>query len=363
MCRRDISTALRRASGLDARVRMRSTLLAAIAASLAATGAASALPLVAIDAGHGGGDSGAVGILPPGAITGLEPRFNQQLQPVLFEKDVNLDVANRLNAWLMARGFPTLMTRSTDNAGGDVPYTGVSADLKARTDLANGRQAEVFVSIHQNSASTPASGTETYVRVDAPEPTQVLASGIQRVLVACLGLPDRGVKQRSFYVLRNTLMPAVLVEGGFMSSTTDVALLAQPDFRQKMAEAIGAGVFQYAGLGDPGPICSGTAAPPPPKPREITLARAGTALTQRAGINPRRGDLWIATVRDEAGRTMASVPVRARLPNGKGVASSSRPDGKVLIAVPRRKGNLVVSVAMPGIKVAARATVRPAARR
>ena len=54
---------------------------------------------------------------------------------------------------------------------------------------------------------------------------------------------------------------------------------------------------------------------------------------------------------------MASVPVRARLPNGKGVAASSRPDGKVLLAVPRRKGNLVVSVAMPGVKVAARAAV------
>ena len=334
-----------------------------MAASLVAAGSAAALPVVAIDPGHGGGDSGAVGVLPPGAITGLEPRFNQQLQPVLLEKDVNLDVANRLNAWLAARGFPTLMTRSTDNAGGDVPYTGVRADLRARTDLANGRLAEIFVSIHQNAARTEASGTETYVKANAPEATQVLASGIQRTLVACLGLPDRGVKQRSFYVLRNTSMPSVLVEGGFLSSAVDVTLLAQPDFRQNMAEAIGAGVYQYAGLGDPGPICSGTTVPPPPKPKAITLARAGAALTRRAGINPRRGDLWVAIVRDEAGRPMASVPVRARLPNGKGVASSSRPDGKVLLAVPRRKGKLVVAVAMPGVKVATRATVRPRARR
>lgn len=348
----------RRASGLYARVRRHRTLLATVALSLAAAGTAAALPVVAIDPGHGGGDSGAVGVLAPGTITGLEPRFNQQLQPILLEKDVNLDVANRLNAWLVARGFPTLMTRTADNAGGDVPYTGVSADLKARTDLANGRLAEVFVSIHQNSARSPlATGTETYVKVGAPEPAQVLASGIQRTLVACLGLRDRGVKERSFYVLRNTAMPAVLVEGGFLSSATDVALLAQPDFRQNMAEAIGAGVFQYAGLGDPGPICAGGSVPPPPKPKAIALARAGKALTQRAGINPRRGDLWVATVRDEAGRTMASVPVRARLPNGKGVAASSRPDGKVLLAVPRRKGKLVVAVAMPGVKVAARATV------
>lgn len=353
----------RRASGLYARVPRHRTLIASIALSLAAAATAAAMPVVAIDPGHGGRDSGAVGILPPGTETGMEPRFNQQLLPILLEKDVNLDVANRLNAWLVARGFPTLMTRTTDNAGGDVRYTTLGADLKARTDIANARLAEIFVSIHQNSARNPlASGTETYVRVNAPAATQRLASGIQRTLVACLGLPDRGVKQRSFYVVRNTTMPSVLVEGGFLSNATDVALLAQPDFRQKMAEAIGAGVFQYAGLGDPGPICAGTEMPAAPMPKAIVLARAGKALTQRAGINPARGDLWIATVRDEAGRAMASIPVRARLPNGKGVAASSRPDGKVLLAVPRRRGNLVVSVAMPGVKVATRATVPARAR-
>ncbi len=331
--------------------------------ALAAAASASALPVVAIDPGHGGADSGAVGILPPGAVTGLTPRFNARLQPVLYEKDVNLDVANRLNAWLTARQFPTLMTRSTDNAGGDVPYTSVGADLKARTDAANARPAEIFVSIHQNSASSAASGTETYVKLGAPEPTQLLAATVQRSLVACLGLTDRGVRERSFYVVRNTTMPAVLVEGGFLSSTVDVALLAQPDFRQKMAEAIGGAVYQYAGLGNPGPICSGAAqAAPPPVPKAIALARAGRALTQRAGINPKRGDLWIATVRDAAGNPMSSIPLRARLPNGKGVAATSRPDGRVLLAVPRRKGRLVVSVAMPGIAVAARADV-PAARR
>ncbi|MGB1377518.1 MAG: N-acetylmuramoyl-L-alanine amidase family protein, partial [Miltoncostaeaceae bacterium] len=76
---------------------------------------------MAIDAGHGGSDPGAIGALAPEVVTGLEPRLNPFLQPVLLEKDVNLDVANRLNAWLAVRGFPTLMTRSTDNAGGDVP--------------------------------------------------------------------------------------------------------------------------------------------------------------------------------------------------------------------------------------------------
>ena len=344
-------------------VRIRRTLLAALAIAVASASAAVGLPVVAIDPGHGGGDSGAVGILPPGAVTGLEPRVNAQLQPVLYEKDVNLDVANRLNAWLMARGFPTLMTRTTDNAGGDVPYTDVGTDLRARTNLANARPAEIFVSIHQNSASTPASGTETYVKIGAPEPTQALAAAIQRSLVACLALPDRGVRERSFFVVRETTMPAVLVEGGFLSSPTDVALLAQPDFRQKMAEAIGGAVWSYAGLGDPGPICAGAAAAAPVLvPKALTVARAGKALTMRAGINPRKGDLWIATVRDQSGNPMSSVPLRARLPNGKGVAVTSRPDGKALIAVPRRKGKLAVAVAMPGIAVSATAQVPARAR-
>lgn len=345
-------------------VRSYVTLLAGLAVAVGTASAAAALPVVAIDPGHGGGDSGAVGTLPPGAITGLPPRINAQLQPVLYEKDVNLDVAVRLNAWLTARAFPTLMTRSTDNAGGDVPYTGVAADLKARTDAANARPAELFVSIHQNStSSTTAMGTETYVNRGAAEPAQLLAAGIQRTLVGCLGLKDRGVKEAGFYVLRNTSMPSVLVEGGFVSSPDDVVLLAQPDFRQKMAEAIGGAVFQYATGADPGPICAGVGVAPPPVPDGLTLARAGRALTQRAGINPKRGDLWIATVRDQNGGVMSSVPLRARLPNGKGVAITTRPDGKALLAVPRRKGSLVVSVAVPGVKVAARATVPAGGRR
>lgn len=345
-------------------VRIGITLLATAAAGLAAASLASALPLVAVDAGHGGSDSGAVGLLPPEVVTGLQPRINSRLQPVLYEKDVNLDVATRLNSWLVARGFPTLMTRTGDFAGGDVPFTTVGADLKARTDLANARQAEIFVSIHQNSArAVTATGTETFVKVGAPEATQVLAAGVQRTLVACLGLRDRGVKERGFYVVRNTTMPSILVEGGFLSSATDVALLAQPDFRQKMAEAIGGATYQYATGADPGPICAGVGAVPPPVPTKMTLSRAGRALTVKAGINPRRGDLWVVTVRDQRDAGMSSVPLRARLPGGRGVSITTRPDGKALLAVPRRKGRLVVAVAVPGVTVAARGDVPAGAAR
>ena len=321
--------------------------------TIAAAGGAVALPVVAIDPGHGGGDSGAVGVLPPGTLTGLTPRLSAQFLPVLLEKDVNLDVAQRVDAWLVARGFPTVLTRTQDLAGGDLPFTTVRDDLAARVDLANLRPAEIFVAIHQNSTTVDtatATGTETYVRRGAPTPTRLLATTIQQRLVACLGLADRGVREADFTVIKDTTMPAVLVEGAFLSSATDVLMLADPAFRQKMAEAIGAGVFQYAGLGDPGPVCDG--APVPQVPAAITLARAGRALTVRAKIDPTRGDLWIATVRDQAGVVISGVPLRARLPNGKGVVINTRPDGKALFAVPRRRGNFTVAVAVPDVKLA-----------
>jgi N-acetylmuramoyl-L-alanine amidase len=326
-------------------LRLRHIVSALLAVGLSAAAALGA-PLVAIDPGHGGADSGAVGALPAGTITGLTPRADQYGSPQIFEKDVNLDVAQRLNGFLVARGFPTLMTRNTDNAGGDVPYTTEGADLKARTDLANAQGAALFVSIHQNSAPGAASGTETYVHTTAGAAPRALATAIHQAVVARLLLTDRGVKSANFYVLRNSAMPAVLVEGAFISNPADALMLANPDVRQAMAEGIGQGILAYSGLLDSGAVQQ-------PVASKVKLVRAGAAMTQRAGINPRRGDLWVATVVDQTGAVMVGVPLVARLPNGKGVQVSTRGDGKALLAVPRRRGKLRVSVSVPGLKVTA----------
>jgi N-acetylmuramoyl-L-alanine amidase len=337
-------------AGLNARVpRLRHIVSALLALGLSAAIAMGA-PLVAIDPGHGGADSGAVGALPIGTVTGLTPHADQYGSPQIFEKDVNLDVAQRLNGFLVARGFPTVMTRNTDNAGGDVPYTTEGADLKARTDLANAQGAALFVSIHQNSAPGAASGTETYVHTTAGAAPRALAAAIHQSVVARLLLTDRGVKDANFYVLRNSAMPAVLVEGAFISNPADALMLANPDVRQAMAEGIGQGILTYSGLLDAGAVQR-------PVAGKVTLVRAGAAVTQRAGINPRRGDLWVATVVDTAGAVMVGVPLVARLPNGKGVQVSTRGDGKALLAVPRRRGTLRVSVAVPGLKVTAMGAV------
>ncbi len=323
---------------------------------MTAVSAASALglPLVALDPGHGGADSGAVGVLPLGTVTGLPPRADVLGYPLLFEKDVNLDVAQRLNGFLQGHGFSTVMTRNTDNAAGDVPYTTAAVDLKARTDIASAQAANLFVSIHQNSVKKIGlwqfvSGTETYVHPTATAVSRAVALAVQQALVARLLLPDRTVKDANFFVLRNSLMPAILVEGAFISNPTiDAVQLANPDIRQAMAEGIGTGIINAA------PLLGDGAAP---VPTAIKLARSGRSATARAGINPKRGDLWVATVTDGAGAPIAGIPLTARLPNGKGVRVSTRSDGKALLAVPRRRGLLAVAVALPGIKVYARSNV------
>ena len=229
--------------------RLRIVILAALGALVAGTCSAVAAPLVAIDPGHGGADSGATGTLPPGTQTGMTPRIDPDGQTRIYEKDVTLDIAQRLNAYLRGRGFPTVMTRTTDLAGGDAPFTTVGADLRARVDIANNAGARLFVSIHENALNATASGTETYHFYYSNPGARALAVLVHQQVLAALGLPDRGVKTAGFYVLKNTRMPAILVEGAFLTNPGEAQLLADPAVRQRLAEAIGVGVAKYTAAG------------------------------------------------------------------------------------------------------------------
>ena len=219
-------------------------LFGAIAAACV-SGSAQALPLVALDPGHGGPDTGAVGILPDGMNTGLEPRVNSQGQTVLYEKDVNLDVALRVSQALQARGFPTILTRSTDAGAGDVPFPGTRKDLARRTEIANAAGAEIFVSLHENALAKTTSGTETFHFYVAQPESVALALAVHQEVVIRLGLPDRGLKKAGFYVLKHTVMPSVLVEGAFLTNPNEAQMLAQPAVRQAMAEGVANGVDRF----------------------------------------------------------------------------------------------------------------------
>ena len=187
--------------------------LAALAlAALPAAAQTLRFSTVVIDAGHGGKDGGSV--------------WNG-----LIEKKLCLDVAKRVEAGLKSRGLKTVMTRRTD--------TFVELDQRAR--IANRVPSSVFVSIHFNgSRKTIISGGEAYYR--SPR-GKILASSASRSLKSKVPGGTRGIFNADFKVLRETKMPAVLVECGYISNKREAARCADPAHRQKIADAIVSGLL------------------------------------------------------------------------------------------------------------------------
>jgi N-acetylmuramoyl-L-alanine amidase len=170
--------------------------------------------LVVIDAGHGGSECGAV----YGSI---------------YEKDLNLDIAIRLNNLLVMKGISTYMIRKTDV---DVPY-------QIRGKIANDLNASLYISIHNNgSTNKSARGTETlcYSKTSGSGFTGYdFAQIVHKHLISTLGTRDRGIIERpNLAVLNSTVMPSVLAEIAYMSNSDDLNLLKQPAFRQKAAQAL-----------------------------------------------------------------------------------------------------------------------------
>jgi N-acetylmuramoyl-L-alanine amidase len=177
----------------------------------AAQGSSSSITVV-IDAGHGGFDRGGI----PG-----------QKIP---EKEMTLDVAQRLKALLAAGGYRVVMTRDSD----------IFVPLPGRVAIANSYGNAIFVCIHFNSAKRMgAGGIETYFYSRDSLP---LASAIHYYVAGGAPSSNRGVRRRGFYVLRKTRVPAVLVECGFLTNPTEGEYVQTAAYRQKLAEEIAAGV-------------------------------------------------------------------------------------------------------------------------
>jgi len=173
--------------------------------------------VVVIDPGHGGFDPGAVG------IGGLQ------------EKNIVLPVSIQVAQILEQQGVSTIMTRRVDR----------EIDLEPRVQIAERANATLFVSIHANaiSLSRPdVNGIETYY---TSAQGQQFARVIHSSLLRATGGPDRGVRQARFYVLRNTSMPAVLVETGFVTGAQDAPRLADPAYQTRVAQGIAQGILQY----------------------------------------------------------------------------------------------------------------------
>ncbi|MGB3612814.1 MAG: N-acetylmuramoyl-L-alanine amidase [Elainellaceae cyanobacterium] len=173
--------------------------------------------IVVIDPGHGGFDPGAVG------IGGLQ------------EKNIVLPVSIQVAQILEQQGISAILTRRTDR----------EIDLEPRVQIAERANATLFVSIHANaiSLSRPdVNGIETYYTSGQG---QQLARVIHNSLLQATGGPDRGVRSARFYVLRNTSMPAVLVETGFVTGAQDAPRLANPAYQTQLAQGIARGILQY----------------------------------------------------------------------------------------------------------------------
>jgi N-acetylmuramoyl-L-alanine amidase len=168
--------------------------------------------IVVIDAGHGGYDRGGI----PGQR--------------VSEKDMTLDVAQRLRNVLSANGYRVVMTRDSD----------VFVPLGTRTAIANQYRNAIFVSIHFNSATRRgADGIETYFY---SRNSLALASAIHHYVAGGAPSPNRGVRRRGYFVLRRTNVPAILVECGFLTNPTEASYVQNASYRQKLAEEIAAGI-------------------------------------------------------------------------------------------------------------------------
>lgn len=201
------------------------------------------LKTLCLDPGHGGKDPG-------NRVGGNE------------EKKYTLLLARELRGQLEKAGFKVVLTRNTDTY----------VDLGERTAQAKKHKADLFVSLHFNSTEssrnavkgietyclTPAGATSTNTRGEGntrwvagnrnDEKSMVLAYQVQKALADELSTDDRGVRRARFQVLREAQMPAILIEGGFMSNPAESRKIFNPTYRARMARAILDGIIAYKRL-------------------------------------------------------------------------------------------------------------------
>ncbi|QGG53824.1 N-acetylmuramoyl-L-alanine amidase [Lysinibacillus pakistanensis] len=176
--------------------------------------------VIIIDPGHGGTDSG-------------------NTFGTIYEKDVVLKVSKLVERKLAATGANVLMTRTDD----------VYPTLPDRVDFTNVNYGEIFVSIHANSVlnNTTANGTETFYAMTSGDKQESidLATFVNNQIVNDLKMRNRGVKNEQFYVIRNTIIPAILVELGFLTNSEDRAKLTDDHYIELFAESIYKGIVEY----------------------------------------------------------------------------------------------------------------------
>ena len=175
---------------------------------------------IVIDAGHGGEEE-------PGCIFGN-----------VYEKDICLQIAKKVEAKLVKEYKKVIMTRTKD----------VNVTLKERPQIANNQKADIFVSIHQNALENDdiTSGIETWYHPTKDTQSKILAQIIQENVTSTTGAKSLGIKEsKELAVTKNTKMPSCLVETGFLSSTAERKKLVTSSYQEKIVEGICNGIKAY----------------------------------------------------------------------------------------------------------------------
>lgn len=180
------------------------------------------VPLIVIDPGHGGKDAGTHSFTPP--------KYE--------EKSLALKTAMMLRTHLRNMGYRTILTRSCDEF----------IELQRRAEIANEAKATAFVSIHYNAAGKESvHGVEVfyYLSKDSEKRTEASKKMAENTLHGVLKMTkahSRGVKHGNFVVIRETKMPAILVECGFLTNTEERAKLYEPSYQRKVVWGIAQGI-------------------------------------------------------------------------------------------------------------------------
>jgi len=181
--------------------------------------------MIVIDPGHGGDDFGT----------------KSCFRPYLYEKTLALRTAKLVYGYLNQWGYVVRLTRNSD----------VFIPLLKRVQLANMSNSRIFVSIHYNSApSKEASGIEVFFYRDNQDKRRMwrserLAKKILANMVSATHAHSRGVKAGNFAVIRETKMPSVLIEAGFLSNSEDSSRLKKPSYLEKLSYSIAKGIDDF----------------------------------------------------------------------------------------------------------------------
>ena len=187
--------------------------------------------IIIIDPGHGGKDPGKVGV--SGAL----------------EKDINLSIAFKLRDYLLKSGFSVIMTRNCDEGlYSDMDRNKKSVDLRNRVNLIKGSDAIAVVSIHQNSYTNSNEKGAQVFYYNNSNISKDLAKCVQDSLINNCDKYNKRVEKAntSYYLLKKTIKPVIIVECGFLSNGEESDKLISEDYQSNIAEAINIGIINWA---------------------------------------------------------------------------------------------------------------------